>query len=183
MRFQEDFDMWILARVDDTLVAKVLSYLSKRRVWFKKFPEKIYTMEVSAEDREERIRKTHSGSMNPPAAWETCKSMKKIWDWDNMDRGPWPNPDPKPNPAPHGKGWLMENGHRVRVAGECANPTMLNYISCWRWCPMYEPTTVEGQVFLMKQTAEEHEVRASTLRSQIIHLQQSEAEFEQSIKK
>ena len=176
--------MWILVRVDDSLLAKVLNYLTNLKIWFRKFEEKEYNSEISAEDRLSRIQHTRQGSMNPPVAWKTCGSLKQIWDWDPRGPSARYKGDRGPDPAPWGKGWITAaNGSRQRVAGECANPTMLHFISCPQWCPSYTPATVAGRTWLMEQAAEEHEARAGVLRRQVIHLRESEVQYQESIKK
>jgi hypothetical protein len=177
--------MWVLIRVDHTLLSRVLMYLTGLRIWFKKFEEKEYRLEITDEDREERASQSKR-DINPGAAWKTCASLRQIWDWDNLGRGPWPDNnqgDKRPDPAPRGKGWIMTPHGRERVAGDCANPVALNYISCPKICLEYQPTTVAGQTFLMEHAATEHEERAAMLRKRIVRLRQAEEQYETSIKK
>ncbi len=180
-------EAYLLIQVKEPLLTKLLNYLKRLKIWHKLLPRKYYDVQVTAEDRLERLKKSRRGNLNPPAAWETCRHCAEIWDWDPMGRGPDPLSDsqlrkPGANQAPRGKGWVETRfGSRQRVAGECKNPLRLNFFSCPKWCLDYEPTTVEGLVWLMERTAEEHEQRVQELRGQIAFLQESEIGFEEAI--
>lgn len=177
--------MYILLRVkDDSLLNKVRAYLKRLGCWVREFNEPEYRVDVTAEERVEAFRR-HRGQgsyVNPPAACATCASMKQIWDWDSMGRGPWAAMKHDPNTAPHGKGWVRDRDGRHRVAGECANPTMLNHISCPMWCPKYEPTSIEAHIYVAKRVIEEHEHRAKELRMQIEFLRQSDTGYREVIR-
>jgi len=177
--------MWVLVRVEESLLRRLTDYFKEHGIWFKFFSEKVYDIRVTAEDRIKAFQSRRTSYyVNPSAAWRTCKQLREIWDWDNLGRGPWADSYGRSkNQAPRGKGWITNaSGHRQRVAGDCKNPNMLNYISCPMWCPDYEPTTIEGMIYLMETTAAEHDRRAATLRSQIEFLKHSEQTFEEAIK-
>ncbi len=72
-------------------------------------------------------------------------------------------------------------GRNVRVAGECANPEMLNYISCPLSCTKYQPTSIEAAVCVARQVAEEHERRAKALYNQIEFLEKTDKEYREAI--
>ena len=67
------------------------------------------------------------------------------------------------------------------VAGECANPTALNHISCPMWCPKYEPTSTEARIFVNERVIEEHERRAETLRREIEFLRETDLTYREAI--
>lgn len=178
--------MYILLRVkDDSLLSKVRTYL--KRLWVREFNEPEYRVDVTAEERARLVRPMSSERLNPKRAWETCASFVEAWDWDSMGRGPSPKTEYElkksgRNTAPRGKGWLKIDGRRVRVAGECANPTMLNDISCPMWCTKYEPTSIEAHIYVAEQVALEHERRAEALRRQIEFLRQTDKGYREVIR-
>lgn len=181
--------MWIVLKTDDNgLLQKIVNYLRRLGVFHRLFEGATYNLAVTVKDRLERLRgsRTHA-YFNPPRAWETCASCKQVWDWDNLGRGPHAKDkyDLRKrggNTAPRGKGWVMnQHGHRIRVAGECANPTALSYISCPMWCPCYTPTTIEGLTFLIQSDIKEHQARIGELRRFLEFCRQSEAGFKEAI--
>jgi len=180
--------MYVLIRIKYSVVLeKVRKYLGLLGVWIKEFNEPEYCVDVTAEEREQFLHNRNcDGSLNPPNAWKTCSSLVQIWDWDNLGRGPYPARESilekKNDPAPSGKGWVIEKGKRIRVAGECAAPRSLNYITCYKWCTRYEPTSIDATVFVAEQVIAEHERRAKMLRSQIEYLKQTDLDYRQAIK-
>lgn len=179
--------MFVLINIDGALLTKVLAYLKRLGIWHRQFPEKVYDVIVTPQDRVEAIRRNHNrGQLNPNRAWETCASFVQAWDWDSMGRGPWPRRENaierNGDNAPPGKGYVtVPGGQPKRVAGECANPTGLDYIWCTHWCPHYQPTTIEGLIYMAESTAAVHEARAATLRRQADWLRQVDAGYEQAI--
>lgn len=175
-----DFLMYILLKVDNPILGKILSYLKRSRVWYRLFEEKMYNAIVTSEDRIATKHQLNRGQINPKRAWETCQSFREIWDWDSMGRGPWVSGKGK---APTGKGYVIDRfGNKCRVAGDCVNPQMLNYISCPDWCPNYQPTTIEGLIYLSDQARNEHIRRAESLSRQTDFLKQTELSYEEAIK-
>jgi len=173
--------MYILIRIEDgTVLKKVCEYLRRLKCWFREFNEPEYRITVSAEERAKKIPAHMDGNLNPPRAWETCASLVQIWNWDSLNRGPWIC-GIKQNTAPRGKGFIEFEGRKVRVAGECANPTALNYISCPMWCPKYEPTNIEAAIFVAQQVAKEHERRAAALYRQIEFLEKTDMGYREAV--
>lgn len=180
--------MYVLIRIKDSLILeKVRKYVGLLGLWLKEFNEPEYRVDVTAEERTQVLRNHNcEGSLNPPNAWKTCSSLVQIWDWDNLGRGPWRANDgvytSKNDPAPNGKGWVIEKGRKIRVAGECAAPRNLNYITCHQWCTKYEPRSIDASIFVAEQVAKEHERRAKILRSQIEYLKQTDLNYREAIK-
>lgn len=179
--------MFVLLKIENELLTKVLTYLKRLKIWHRTFPQKVYDVVVTAEDRIEAIKRNHiCNKLNPKNAWETCASFVEIWDHDNLGRGPWPRQDDEiernGDSAPPGRGYVtMPDGERKRVAGDCANPTGLNYISCPTWCPFYQPTTIEGLIHMAESTAAVHEQRVRQLRDQVETLRATEEGYEAAI--
>ncbi|MBM2820373.1 MAG: hypothetical protein HW405_133 [Candidatus Berkelbacteria bacterium] len=182
--------MYILLRIDDSkILAKVLTYLARLKVWHRQFKEKVYDVRVSVQDRIARMHRTNRTDyyLNPSAAWSTCAHFVQAWDYDSLGRIH-PLMDSElarsgADKAPYGKGWVIDSlGKKRRVAGECKNPLMLNDISCPMWCHDYQPTTVEGWTHLATQIAEEHEHRAAIIRQQLAFLVESEMSYEEAIR-
>jgi len=178
--------MYILIRTKDgVILEKIRDYLRRIGCWFREFNDPEYRISVSAEERVKNIQERQSGQLNPPGAWETCASFVEIWDWDSMDRGPWAKSpseiEQNGDTAPKGKGFLTIGGRKIRVDGECANPTKLSYISCPKWCTKYEPTSIESLVYLTRQVAKEHERRATALHHQIEILERTDKTYREVI--
>lgn len=143
--------MYILIRVvDESLLAVLIAYLKRKKIWFKEFKETEYQVTVTAE---ERAKVSRRGSLNPGAAWETCASLRKVTHWDSLDRGPW---------------------RTGGAAGDCANPQMLSYISCPAHCTKYEPSNLEAYTFLVEAVIREHERRIGLLRQGLARLQSAD---------
>ena len=174
--------VWVLLHIEISVWAKVQKYLQRLGVFFRTFPQIEYRVVVTAEERN-AARSNRGGDLNPPQAWKTCASCKQVWDEES--RGPWPKYphelERTGNTAPRGKGWVEDQYGRRRVAGECANPIMLNYISCPMHCTRYEPTTIEGLVWLSEHVAEEHRRRAELLQNQAEFLRQTAMTYEEVI--
>ena len=180
--------MYMLIRIEDvSVLEKVRKYFKRLGYWLREFNEPEYHINVTAEERVERILVTRSGQLNPNAAWRTCASFVRAWDWDSLGRGPSPKSDydlkRTHNAAPRGKGYVKVRGEDQRVAGECANPTMLHYISCPLWCPKYQPTSIEAAIYVAKQIASEHEQRAAALYRQIESLERCDKGYREAVEK
>jgi len=177
---------YVLLQVPSGLLTRLVAYLRKLRIWYKLFPETAYKVVVTVEERTERLHSMRNsrreGYLNPPASWRTCRHCREIWDWDSLGRGPHVPVDPKKSKAPKGKGWFAGGQwRRARVAGDCKNPPMLNYISCHMWCLDYEPTSVEALTYLEEAVAQEHMRRAEELRGQAELLKTSQLGYEEVI--
>lgn len=147
-----------------SFLGKVRKYLKGLGFWFKEFNDTEYKIEVTAEERSKTHRGNRNTNLNPPKAWETCASLVQIWDWDELGRGPWPN------------------NREIQPAGECANPSMLSYISCPKSCIKYKPTNIEASIYIAERVAEEHERRAKVLRYQVQFLKTTDLQYREAIK-
>lgn len=179
--------MYLLIKVSNTAVLeKIREFLGRFGLWFKEFNDPEFRVDVSAEERSQFLhnRGCH-GSLNPWRAWETCSSFVQAWDFDNLGRI-WPKDESElertGDTAPEGKGWIIYDGKKRRVAGECADPIMLNDISCHTWCTKYEPMSIEAAIFVAEQVAKEHERRAQVLRSQVEYLKATDLQYREAIK-
>lgn len=167
--------VWILIRVEsEGLLIRVIKYLKRNKVFHKLFSEVEYRVTVTAEDRLRRNRGNRGDTlyMNPPRAWETCASCTVIWDWDSEGRGPYSLSRERRgkgvNKAPRGKGWIdTGRGYKQRVAGDCASPNDLNYITCPHYCLHYKPIAFDGLYWLANRTIEEHRRRIDQLERSI----------------
>ncbi|MFA5997523.1 MAG: hypothetical protein WC791_03485 [Candidatus Paceibacterota bacterium] len=179
--------MYVLIRINsDTILQKVRKYLALLGLWVKEFNDPEYRVDVSAEERAQVIHSRGCrGSLNPNRAWESCASFVQVWDWDNLGRI-WPKHETdlkkKGDTAPQGKGWIIEGDKKVRVAGDCGNPTGLSDIYCPKWCEKYEPINTTAAIFVAEQVIEEHERRAKMLRAQIERLKQIDLQYREVIK-
>lgn len=179
--------MYLLIKIDEVaILEKVRTLLNQFGLWFKEFNDPEYRVEVSAEERSQVIHNRGCrGSLNPNRAWETCDSFVQAWDFDNLGRI-WPKSEyelkTKGDTAPKGKGWIIEGDKRIRVAGECSNPSMLSDISCPKWCQKYEPMSIEAAIFVSEKAVEEHERRTQVLRGQIKYLKTTDLSYREAIK-
>lgn len=179
--------MYLLIKVNDiAILEKVRGFLSQLGLWFKEFSDPEYRVDVSAEERSQVLRNRGChGSLNPNRAWETCNFFVHVWDLDNLGRI-WPKDEEEiertGDTAPEGKGWILDGEEKIRVAGECANPRMLNNISCPKWCEKYEPMSIEAAIFVAEQVAKEHERRVLMLHKQIEYLRATDLLYREAIK-
>lgn len=179
--------MYLLIKVNDVAgLEKIREYLGKLGLWFKEFNDPEYRVDVSPAERAQVIHdRGCRESLNPHNAWRTCGSFVRAWDFDNLGRI-WPKDkadiERKGDTAPEGKGWIIEDGKKIRVAGECGNPKMLTDISCDKWCQEYEPTSIDAAIFVAEQVAQEHERRAQVLRRQIDYLKTTDLQYRDAIK-
>ena len=179
--------MYLLIKVNDVaILEKVRGFLGLLGLWFNEFNDLEYRVDVSAEERSEILySRGHHGSLNPYRAWETCNFFVQAWDFDNLGRI-WPKNEEElkraVDDAPEGKGWIVENGKKKRVAGECGNPLMLNDISCSKWCPKYEPMNIPAAIFVTEKVLQEHERRALVLRSHVEYLKTTDLQYREAIK-
>lgn len=178
--------MYLLIKVSDVAVLeKIRAYLHSFGLWFKEFNDPEYRVDVSAEERSQVLhnRGCH-GSLNPPRAWETCNSFVQAWDWDNIGRI-WPKDESGikrcGDTAPEGKGWIIEDGKKIRVAGECGAPRSLNDISCPKWCTKYEPMIIDAAIFVAEQVIQEHERRVQVLRRQVEYLKTTDLLYREAV--
>ena len=179
--------MYLLIKVsDNTIVEKIRAYLNSFGLWFKAFNDPEYLVDVSAEERSQVLHNRGCrGSINPIRAWETCASFVQAWDIDNLGRI-WPKAEWEikkyGDSAPEGKGWVIEDGKKIRVAGECAAPRMINHISCYLWCTKYEPISIEAAIFVAEQVIQEHERRAQVLCRHVEYLKTTDLLYREAIK-
>ncbi|MFZ2303573.1 MAG: hypothetical protein WAV98_02150 [Minisyncoccia bacterium] len=179
--------MYLFIKVDNVgVIEKVCEYLLRLGLWFKKFDDTEYRVDVSAEERSQFLHNRGCRrSLNPWRAWETCNSFVQAWDFDNLGRI-WPKDESEikrnGDTAPKGKGWIIEHGKKIRVAGECAAPENLKHIFCYKWCTKYEPMSIESAIFVAEQVAKEHERRAQVLRRQIEYLETTDMQYREAIK-
>lgn len=179
--------MYLLIKVRDiTVLEKIRAYLHSFGLWFKEFNDTEYRADVSAEERSQVLHNRGCrGSINPVRAWETCNSFVQVWDWDNLGRI-WPKSEDEikrcGDTAPEGKGWVIEDGKKIRVAGECDAPRMLNDISCPKWCTKYEPISIEAAIFVAEQVIQEHERRAQVLQKQVEYLKTTDLLYREAVK-
>jgi len=164
---------------------RLIAYLKKNKIVHCLFHDRIYDVRVKAEDRNEAFGRK-SGQTNSGGAWHTCATLVQVWDWDSMGRGPYPKSDydlkkPGSNTAPRGKGWVMTKFGRKRVAGECANPTKLEYFNCNMSCPKYVPRNTEGMAYVLSQIADIHEQRAAQIRKEIERLKKTDELFSEIV--
>ncbi|MBI5400600.1 MAG: hypothetical protein HZB12_00575 [Candidatus Yonathbacteria bacterium] len=179
--------MYLLIKVGDaTVLEKMRAYLSSFGLWFKEFNDPEYRVDVSAEERSQVLHNRGCrGSINPIHAWETCNSFVQAWDFDLSGRI-WPKDEDDikrcGDTAPEGKGWVIEDGKKIRVAGECANPRDLNHIYCYMWCTKYEPMSIDAAIFVAEQVIQEHERRVQVLRRHIEYLKTTNLLYREAIK-
>jgi hypothetical protein len=183
--FTSEEKMHILIKVPDSNVAmleSVKKWLRKSGIWFKGFDDTAYEVDVTSSTR----KQSSKHDLNPGRSWETCGSLVRIWDWDSLGRGPYPNNDIGRkgviDPAPRGKGWTGEGDAKRRLAGECANPDNLHYISCPKSCEVYVPTNLEAFTFLAEAVAAEHIRRAELLRKKVAELNKNEAAYREAVR-
>ncbi|MDO8604527.1 MAG: hypothetical protein Q7K40_04015 [bacterium] len=179
--------MYLLINVDDiAILEKVRKFLGRLGLWLKEFNDPEYRVDVSAEERSQVIHSRGCrGDLNPSRAWETCNSFVQAWDFDNLGRI-WPKDkadiERTGDSAPEGKGWVVEDGKKIRVAGECAAPRKLSDISCPKWCTKYEPMSVPAVIFVAQQVIQEHERRIQVLRRQVEYLKTTDLLYQEAIK-
>jgi len=176
--------MYVLTLLEEGPPLNLLrKYLKKMKFWVREFSEPRYNVRVTAEERLANL--TQREDLNPPRAWETCSSLVQIWDWDPLGRGPWPADNSDFNgkdPAPRRKGFITsEDGNRQkRIAGECANPLRLNYISCPKFCTKYTPIGTEPVIYVLEKTIGELERRIATLRAEIDTVRSADKQYRES---
>lgn len=178
--------MYIVLRINSSvLLERVRKYLKRIGCWAREFNDPEYRVQVTAEERQKHLQVVRDGNLNPGAAWKTCASFVRAWDWDSLNRGPYPKSDYElkrtHDTAPRGKGYVIINGTKQRIAGECANPTFLNYISCPMWCTKYQPTNIEAAVFIAMEVAKEHERRAAVLYRHIESFKDADKKYREAI--